>query len=102
MRLPGSVALPCTVLVFDLPARSAGRADERVRAPTIRVLEQPTLLIRSDDGGMSRIRQGELDAPLSRRFRDALRDRNIQLLTYRDLMRSCESHHGGLPWRTGC
>jgi len=35
---------------------------------------------------MSRNRQGELDALTSSRFRDALRKRNIQLITYRQLI----------------
>jgi hypothetical protein len=35
---------------------------------------------------MSRNRQGELDALTSQRFRDALKARNIQLLTYRQLI----------------
>jgi predicted glycoside hydrolase/deacetylase ChbG (UPF0249 family) len=35
---------------------------------------------------MSKNRQGELDAVTSRRFRDALKARNIQLLTYRQLI----------------
>jgi len=35
---------------------------------------------------MSKNRQGELDALVSQRFRDALKARNIQLLTYRQLI----------------
>ena len=35
---------------------------------------------------MSKNRQGELDALMSTRFRDALKTRNIQLLTYRQLI----------------
>ena len=35
---------------------------------------------------MSKNRQGELDALMSPRFRDALKTRNIQLLTYRQLI----------------
>jgi chitin disaccharide deacetylase len=35
---------------------------------------------------MSKNRQGELDALTSDRFRDALKKRNIQLITYRDLI----------------
>jgi hypothetical protein len=35
---------------------------------------------------MSRNRQGELDALTSARFRDALKARNIQLITYRQLI----------------
>jgi hypothetical protein len=35
---------------------------------------------------MSKNRQGELDALMSQRFRDALKARNIQLLTYRQLI----------------
>lgn len=35
---------------------------------------------------MSKHRQGELDALLSPRFREALRARNVRLLTYRDLI----------------
>jgi predicted glycoside hydrolase/deacetylase ChbG (UPF0249 family) len=41
------------------------------------------------DGGlpeMSKNRQGELDAVTSQRFRDALKARNVQLLTYRQLI----------------
>jgi predicted glycoside hydrolase/deacetylase ChbG (UPF0249 family) len=35
---------------------------------------------------MSKNRQGELDALTSKRFRDALKARNVKLLTYRDLI----------------
>ena len=35
---------------------------------------------------MSKNRQGELDALTSQRFRDALKARNVQLLTYRQLI----------------
>lgn len=35
---------------------------------------------------MSKNRQGELDALTSQRFRDALKARNVRLLTYRDLI----------------
>jgi len=35
---------------------------------------------------MSKNRQGELDALMSQRFRDALKARNVQLLTYRQLI----------------
>lgn len=35
---------------------------------------------------MSKNRQGELDALTSKRFRDALKARNVRLLTYRDLI----------------
>ena len=35
---------------------------------------------------MSKNRQGELDALTSQRFRDAVKARNIQLLTYRQLI----------------
>ena len=35
---------------------------------------------------MSKNRQGELDALTSQQFRDALKARNIQLLTYRQLI----------------
>jgi chitin disaccharide deacetylase len=51
--------------------------------------ELGALLDMNTDGGladMSRNRQGELDALTSRRFRDAVRARNITLLTYRQLI----------------
>jgi hypothetical protein len=35
---------------------------------------------------MSKNRQGELDALTSSRFRDAVKSRNIQLITYRQLI----------------
>jgi hypothetical protein len=35
---------------------------------------------------MSKNRQGELDALTSPRFRDALKKRNVQLITYRQLI----------------
>lgn len=98
MRLPDSVALLCTLLVFDLPARSAGRADEMVRAPAIKSPEQPALVIRSHDDGMSHAvnmglaRPMDSGLPLSvsvmiacpwyqETVDDALRDQNVQLLT---------------------
>jgi hypothetical protein len=37
---------------------------------------------------MSKHRQGELDALTSRRFSDALKARNIRLMTYRELIRT--------------
>jgi predicted glycoside hydrolase/deacetylase ChbG (UPF0249 family) len=51
--------------------------------------ELGALLDMNTDGGlpdMSKNRQGELDAITSQRFRDALKARNIQLLTYRQLI----------------
>ena len=51
--------------------------------------ELGALLDMNSDGGlleMSKNRQGELDAITSQRFRDALKARNVQLLTYRQLI----------------
>ena len=51
--------------------------------------ELGALLDMNTDGGlpeMSKNRQGELDALTSRRFSDALKARNVQLLTYRQLI----------------
>ena len=51
--------------------------------------ELGALLDMNTDGAlpeMSKNRQGELDALTSTRFRDALRARNVQLLTYRQLI----------------
>jgi predicted glycoside hydrolase/deacetylase ChbG (UPF0249 family) len=51
--------------------------------------ELGALLDMNSDGGlpeMSRNRQGELDALTSPRFRDALRARNVTLITYRQLI----------------
>jgi chitin disaccharide deacetylase len=51
--------------------------------------ELGALLDMNANGGlpeMSKNRQGELDAMTSQRFRDALKARNIQLLTYRQLI----------------
>jgi predicted glycoside hydrolase/deacetylase ChbG (UPF0249 family) len=51
--------------------------------------ELGALLDMNTNGGlpeMSKNRQGELDAMTSQRFRDALKARNIQLLTYRQLI----------------
>jgi chitin disaccharide deacetylase len=51
--------------------------------------ELGALLDMNTDGGlpeMSKNRQGELDALTSPRFRDALKKRNVQLLTYRQLI----------------
>lgn len=51
--------------------------------------ELGALLDMNTDGGlpeMSKNRQGELDAVTSQRFRDALKARNVQLLTYRQLI----------------
>jgi predicted glycoside hydrolase/deacetylase ChbG (UPF0249 family) len=51
--------------------------------------ELGALIDLNTDGGlpeMSRHRQGELDALASGRFRDALRARNVRLLTYRQLI----------------
>jgi len=51
--------------------------------------ELGALLDMNTDGAlpeMSKNRQGELDALTSQRFRDALKARNIQLLTYRQLI----------------
>jgi predicted glycoside hydrolase/deacetylase ChbG (UPF0249 family) len=68
----------------------------RMRLPTLLVThvgiddaELGALIDMNSDGGlpdMSRNRQGELDALLSPRFRDALRARNITLITYRQLI----------------
>jgi predicted glycoside hydrolase/deacetylase ChbG (UPF0249 family) len=51
--------------------------------------ELGALLDMNKDGAlpeMSKNRQGELDALTSQRFRDALKARNVQLLTYRQLI----------------
>jgi hypothetical protein len=51
--------------------------------------ELGALLDMNTDGAlpeMSKNRQGELDALTSQQFRDALKARNIQLLTYRQLI----------------
>jgi predicted glycoside hydrolase/deacetylase ChbG (UPF0249 family) len=51
--------------------------------------ELGALLDMNTDGGlaeMSKNRQGELDALTSARFRDALKSRNVRLLTYRQLI----------------
>src|SRR6266550_5848739 len=51
--------------------------------------ELGALLDMNVDGGlpdMSKNRQGELDAVTSQRFRDAIKARNVQLLTYRQLI----------------
>lgn len=51
--------------------------------------ELGALLDMNTDGGlseMSKNRQGELDALLSPRFREALKARNVQLITYRQLI----------------
>jgi predicted glycoside hydrolase/deacetylase ChbG (UPF0249 family) len=51
--------------------------------------ELGALLDMNTDGGlpeMSKNRQGELDALTSPRFRDALKVRNVRLLTYRQLI----------------
>jgi hypothetical protein len=51
--------------------------------------ELGALLDMNTDGAlpdMSKNRQGELDAITSQRVRDALKARNIQLLTYRQLI----------------
>jgi chitin disaccharide deacetylase len=51
--------------------------------------ELGALLDMNTDGAlpeMSKNRQGELDALTSQRFRDALKKRNVQLLTYRQLI----------------
>jgi predicted glycoside hydrolase/deacetylase ChbG (UPF0249 family) len=51
--------------------------------------ELGALVDMNGDGGlpeMSRNRQGELDALMSGRFRDALRARDVQLMTYRQLI----------------
>jgi len=60
--------------------------------------ELGALLDMNTDGAlpdMSKNRQGELDALTSQRFRDALKARNVQLLTYRQLieMRGLKSMH---------
>ncbi len=51
--------------------------------------ELGALLDMNTDGGlsdMSKNRQGELDALTSPRFREALKARNVQLITYRQLI----------------
>ena len=51
--------------------------------------ELGALLDMNDDGGlpeMSKNRQGELDALTSQRFKEALKARNVRLLTYRQLI----------------
>jgi hypothetical protein len=51
--------------------------------------ELGALLDMNTDGGlpeMSKNRQGELDAVTSQRFRDALKARHIELLTYRQVI----------------
>ena len=51
--------------------------------------ELGALLDMNTDGGldeMSKNRQGELDALTSQKFRDAIKARNVRLITYRDLI----------------
>jgi hypothetical protein len=51
--------------------------------------ELGALLDMNTDGGladMSKNRQGELDALVSRRFSDAVKARNVRLITYRQLI----------------
>jgi hypothetical protein len=60
--------------------------------------ELAALLDMNTSGGlpeMSKNRQGELDAVTSQRFRDAVKARNIQLMTYRQLiaMQGLQSMH---------